>query len=179
MSRLRTGRGASFFAAAAIGSLLLAAFATFCEAEAREPRVIEENGFIVHDLHRSNLRHLATGDFIFRLAEDRATDVVYWAYMGTTEDVIAVLPPGHALPDEAAVRRLMRRVADLPTRVGCGVGTIHRSNVYVVPADFAEVETGRYVRLGPILAEGTIRNDTSGETPTELIGLRIDPQAME
>ena len=42
---------------------------------------------------RSNFRRLENGDFMFRLAHDTESDVIYWAYMGSTRHVIAFAVP--------------------------------------------------------------------------------------
>src|SRR3546814_3368551 len=37
---------------------------------------------------RTNLKRLDNGDFMFRLARDLRTGIVYWAYMGSTRHVV-------------------------------------------------------------------------------------------
>src|SRR3546814_18603545 len=85
------------------------------------------------DLDRSNLKRLNNGDFLFRLARDLRSGIVYWAYMGSTRHVIAVASDGPGLADEGAAPAALLRITNLPRRVGCGVGLLHRSWVYVVP----------------------------------------------
>src|SRR3546814_9113807 len=43
---------------------------------------------------RSTLKPLNNRDFLFRLARDLRTGIVYWAYMGSTRHVIAVSSDG-------------------------------------------------------------------------------------
>src|SRR3546814_6418978 len=92
---------------------------------------------------RSNLKRLNNGDFLFRLARDLRSGIVYWAYMGSTRHVIAVASDGHGLADEGAARAALLRITDLPRRVGSVVGLIHRSWVYVVPAGMRVGASGR------------------------------------
>jgi len=121
---------------------------------------------------RSNLKRLDNGDFLFRLARDLRTGIVYWAYMGSTRHVIAVAPDRRALADDTAARVALLRIADLPRRVGCGVGLIHRSWVYVVPEDVSFGVSGAAPDIRPVLVKGEVRNDVSGRTPVSLLSYR-------
>lgn len=121
---------------------------------------------------RSNLKRLDNGDFLFRLARDQRTGIVYWAYMGSTRHVIAVAPDRRALTDDTAARAALLRITDLPRRVGCGVGLIHRSWVYVVPEDVRFGVSGTAPDIEPVLVKGEVRNDVSGRTPVSLLSYR-------
>lgn len=123
---------------------------------------------------RSNLRRLKNGDFLFRLARDTESGIVYWAYMGSTRHVIAVVPDTELPSDSEWARTAMLRVADLPRRVGCGVGLIHRSWVYLVPADARFLPRQGSPTIEPVLAQGEVRNDVSGRSPVELLSFRSD-----
>lgn len=138
-------------------------------AVAKVARVVEENGFLVYDLDRSNLRPLPSGDFMFRLAVDKATGATFWAYMGTTEDIVVTLPQADLAHDDSAMRALVLRIVHLPKRVGCGVGTIHTSNFMVLADHFEAPLDGGYGDLGPRLVEGQIQNDTSGAAPPHFL----------
>lgn len=121
---------------------------------------------------RSNIRDLSNGDFLFRLARDVKTKVVYWAYMGSTREIIATVPDRSGLTNDTKAKAILLRIVDLPARVGCGVGQIHQSKVYVVPEN-AEF-TGRDFKLkvSPVYIRGEVRNDVSGRTPTTLLSYR-------
>lgn len=121
---------------------------------------------------RGNLKNLSNGAFLFRLARERHTGVVYWAYMGTTRHVIATVPDSRLLADDGAARAILLRIADLPARVGCGVGLIHQSYVYVVPEDAKFGERRYRPDVAPLYAMGEVRNDTSGRTPTRLLSFK-------
>ena len=121
---------------------------------------------------RSNLRRLENGDFLFRLARDTESGIVYWAYMGSTRHVIAVVPDRELPSDSEWARAAILRVADLPRRVGCGVGLIHRSWVYLVPGDARFLPRRGSPTIGPELAQGEVRNDVSGRSPVELLSFR-------
>ena len=138
-------------------------------AEAKTARVIEQDGFLIYDLNRSNLRPLPSGDFMFRLAVDKATGATFWAYMGTTEDIVVTLVDPELVRDDNAVRSLLLRIVHLPTRVGCGVGTIHTSNFVVLDEGFSPPLEGGYHDLGPRLIEGQIQNDTSDAMPPRFL----------
>ena len=121
---------------------------------------------------RSNLRRLANGDFLFRLAKDLRNGIVYWAYNGTTRHIIAVAPDRAALADHSFARSVLIRITDLPKRVGCGVGLIHRSWVYVVPGDAGFGESGLAPEVSPVFVKAEVRNDVSGRTPTAVLFYR-------
>jgi len=154
---------------------MVASAAGAADAWTKEPRVIEEYGFLVYDLHRRNLKLLPNGDFIFRLAEDVATGTVYWAYMGTTADVVAVVTDPDIARRAEDVRQLMLRVAELPKRVGCGVGLIHTSTVYVVPTGYVQGESDAYLDLRPLYATGVVQSDETGRAPVRLLAFKMDP----
>lgn len=147
------------------------------QAEGMKPRLEQasaaDNGLELFKLaDRRNLKRLSNGDFLFRLALDRSTGVVYWAYMGTTQHVIAMVPNRGLLADDGAARRILLRISDLPTRVGCGVGLIHQSKVYVVPEDAEFGSTEYDPNVTPLYVVGEVRNDTSERTPTTLLSYR-------
>src|SRR3546814_4221967 len=118
---------------------------------------------------RTNLKRLDNGDFMFRLARDLRTGIVYWAYMGSTRHVVAVAPDRRALADDAAARAALLRITDLPRRVGCGVGLIHRSWVYVVPEGVRFGASGAAPDIGSVLVKGEVRNDVTARTPVSLL----------
>jgi len=171
-----TGTGKMrFFAPGFCGALVAAALAFVAPATvalAEEPpsaSVVVENDLETYSLaDRSNLRRLDNGDFLFRLARDLRSDVTYWAYMGSTRHVIAVTPTPASLTDEQA-RSVLLRVTELPARVGCGVGLIHRSWVYIVPEEATFANTAFAPKVSPLLAKGEVQNDVSGQTPVELL----------
>src|SRR3546814_89236 len=121
---------------------------------------------------RTNLKRLDNGDFMFRLARDLRTGIVYWAYMGSTRHVVAVAPDWRALADDAVARAALLRIVDLPRRVGCGVGLIHRSWVYVVPEDVRFGVSGAAPDIRPVLVKGEVRNAVSGRATDSLLSYR-------
>lgn len=145
------------------------------ENRSRDPRIVQSvSGLEVFRLaDQINLRDLDNGHFLFRLAREKRTGVVYWAYMGMTRDVIAMVPDAvSASLDDGTARKIMLRVADLPTRVGCGVGQIHRSKVFIVPEAVKFAESEFTPEATPLFAVGEVRNDTSGRTPTRLMSYK-------
>src|SRR3546814_2200277 len=71
---------------------------------------------------------------------------------------------GLGLPTRAP-RAALLRITDLPRRVGCGVGLIHRSWVYVVPEGVRFGASGAAPDIGSVLVKGEVRNDVSARTP--------------
>src|SRR3546814_2951076 len=86
--------------------------------------------------------------------------------MGSTRHVIAVASDGPGLADEGAARAALLRITDLPRRVGCGVGLIHRSWVYVVPEGVRFGASGAAPDIGSVLVKGEVRNDVRSEEHT-------------
>src|SRR3546814_15584210 len=66
---------------------------------------------------RRNLKRLNNGDFLFRLARDLRTGIVYWAYMGSTLHVIAFASTAPGLADQGASRAALLRLHLLPRSV--------------------------------------------------------------
>lgn len=124
--------------------------------------------------NQSNRRRLENGEFLFRLARDIEGRIVYWAYMGSTRHVIAVVPDIELSSDSEWARAAMLRVVDLPCRVGCGVGLIHRSWVYLAPADVRFLPVLGSLTIEPVLAQEKVCSDVSGRSPVELHSFRSD-----
>ena len=78
---------------------------------------------------RSNLRRLPNGDFMFRVGRDKKSAVVYWAYMGNSKNIVAVVPSTDTVRERDAAIRVFLAVTKLPQRVACGAGLVHTSNV--------------------------------------------------
>src|SRR3546814_11717213 len=81
--------------------------------------------------------------------------------MGSTRHVIAVASDGPGLADEGAARAAPLRITDLPRRVGCGVGLIHRSWVYVVPDGVGFGASGHAPDIGSGLVTGDVPHSVS------------------
>lgn len=137
--------------------------------QAADTNVEDETLEIFRLADRSNLRRLDNGDFLFRLARDLRTGIVYWAYMGSTRHVVAFTPDRSALADDEVARAALLRIADLPRRVGCGVGLIHRSWVYIVPEGVMFGAAGATPDIAPVFVKGEVQNDVSGRTPVSLL----------
>jgi cytochrome oxidase Cu insertion factor (SCO1/SenC/PrrC family) len=121
---------------------------------------------------QSNLRRLDNGDFLFRLARDQHTGVVYWAYNGNTRNILAVAPSERLARDDDAARQTLLAVAKLPRRTGCGLGSFHLSTVWIVPEDFRLPPGGRRPDITPILVEGDVQTDNVGRAPPRLVNYR-------
>jgi protein SCO1/2 len=118
---------------------------------------------------QSNLKRLENGDFLFRLARNKQTGVVYWAYNGNTRNILAVAPSERFAKDDGAARRTLLTVAQLPKRTGCGLGDFHLSTVWIVPDDFRLPPDGRRADITPILVEGDVQWTKVGNTPPRLL----------
>lgn len=117
---------------------------------------------------RSNLRRLPNGDFMFRVGRDKKSAVVYWAYMGNSKNIVAVVPSTDTVRERDAAIRVFLAVTKLPQRVACGAGLVHTSNVVLVPETPQLLIGERYPHFDVVYASGVIRNDLSGKSPTML-----------
>ena len=121
---------------------------------------------------RSNLKRLTNGDFMFRVGRDKVSGVVYWAYMGNSKNIVAVVPSTDTVRERDTTFRVFLAVTKLPQRVACGAGLVHTSNVVLVPETPQLLVGKRYPHFDAVYASGVIRNDLSGKSPTMLRGYR-------
>ncbi len=148
--------------------------ATFVPASADPP----SNAEIVSDDGRlqifsladgANLKRFASGDFIFRLARDKMTGVVYWARRGNPKNIVATVSDPDSIASPEAIHEALMTVAELPKICG---RDIHKSKVVFIPEDFEVTPNSDQWELGPVFMEGEVESGRTGATPVKLLSIR-------
>ena len=116
-----------------------------------------------------NLNRFSKNDFIFRLARNKETGIVYWARRGNLKNIVATVDDMGAISTPESTQNAMMLIADLPKICG---RPLHKSNVIFIPNNFELQPAGDKWGIGPVLMEGEIKIDTTGKTPNKLLILK-------